>query len=174
MMTHGIADGPRPRPGILDIAPYVPGKSGAEGRRSTSCRRTRSPLGASPAAIAAYRKAADTLELYPDGSAAALREAIAQRYGLEADRIVCGAGSDELLQLIAHAYLVARAMRRSIRNTDFSSIRSPSRRMARRAVVAEERDHSADVDAMLAAVSDRARASSSSPIPTIRPAPICR
>ena len=99
-MTH-----PQPRPGILGIEAYVPGKSGAKGQKVFKLSSNESPLGASPAATAAYRAAADNLELYPDGSAAILREAIAQRYGLAAERIVCGAGSDELLQLLAHAYL---------------------------------------------------------------------
>ena len=57
------------------------------------------------AAIAAYRAAAGELERYPDGSATALREALAGQHGLNAERIVCGAGSDELLSLLAQAYL---------------------------------------------------------------------
>jgi sugar (pentulose or hexulose) kinase len=89
----------------MEIEAYVPGKSGAKGSKVFKLSSNESPLGASPLAVAAYRKAADSLELYPDGSATELREAIAARYGLKADRIVCGAGSDELLQLLAHAYL---------------------------------------------------------------------
>src|SRR4029079_1468035 len=63
------------------------------------------PLGASPAAIAAYAQVADGLEFYPDGSANELLDAIATRYGLKPENIICGAGSDEILQLLAHAYL---------------------------------------------------------------------
>ncbi|MGL4294624.1 MAG: histidinol-phosphate transaminase, partial [Aestuariivirga sp.] len=85
---------PQPRPGILDIAAYVPGKSGAKGKKVHKLSSNESPLGASPAAVAAFRDAAGKLELYPDGSATALREAIAARYGLNPDAIVCGAGSD--------------------------------------------------------------------------------
>ena len=66
-----------------------------------------SPFGASPKARAAYLKAADDLARYPDGDASALRRAIAARHGIEAERIVCGAGSDELLHLLAHLYLEA-------------------------------------------------------------------
>jgi histidinol-phosphate aminotransferase len=94
---------PQPKPGILDIAPYVPGKSGAAGAKVHKLSSNESPLGPSPAARKAYEASANTLELYPDGSASALRDAIARRYGLAADRIVCGAGSDELLQLLAQA-----------------------------------------------------------------------
>src|SRR4029077_3361466 len=63
------------------------------------------PLGPSPRAIAAYRAVADHLQDYPDGSAAPLREAIGRAFGLDPNRIVCGAGSDDLLNLIADAYL---------------------------------------------------------------------
>jgi histidinol-phosphate aminotransferase len=96
---------PAPKAGILDIAPYVPGKSGAKGSKVFKLSSNESPIGASPKAVAAFNNAAEKLALYPDGSATALRDAIAQRYGLSADRIVCGAGSDEILQLLAHAYL---------------------------------------------------------------------
>jgi histidinol-phosphate aminotransferase len=63
------------------------------------------PLGPSPKAVAAFKAAAGELERYPDGAATRLRAAIAARYGLNAARIVCGAGSDELLGLLGHAYL---------------------------------------------------------------------
>jgi len=96
---------PAPRQGILEIAPYVPGKSSAKGGKVYKLSSNESPLGASPDAVKAYLTAAAHVELYPDGSATALREAIASRYGLKAENIVCGAGSDELLQLLAHAYL---------------------------------------------------------------------
>src|SRR5688572_21762164 len=105
-MTGEQTMGPRPRAGILDIAPYVPGKSTAAGGVKTyKLSSNESPLGPSSKAILAYMANAESLHLYPDGSAEALRNAIAERYGLNPDHIVCGAGSDELLQLIAHAYL---------------------------------------------------------------------
>ena len=96
---------PQPKPGILDIAAYVPGKSTAKGPKVHKLSSNESPIGASQKAIEAYKAAAHVLELYPDGSATLLRSAIAGRFGLKAENIVCGAGSDELLQLIAHAYL---------------------------------------------------------------------
>ncbi len=97
---------PEPRPGILDIAPYVPGKSEATGNvRLFKLSSNESALGPSPKAVAAFCEASEALQLYPDGSAARLRQAIADRHGLNRDHIVCGAGSDELLALLAHAYL---------------------------------------------------------------------
>src|SRR5580698_9358550 len=97
---------PRPRAGVLDILAYVPGKSSAPGvARIFKLSSNETPLGPSPRAIEAYKSAADHLEDYPDGSASDLRDAIGRAFGLDPDRIVCGAGSDDLLHLLAHAYL---------------------------------------------------------------------
>jgi len=97
---------PRPGPGVLKISPYVGGKSGADSEGPVyKLSSNETPLGPSPKAIAAFTQAGQHLELYPDGGAFALREAIAARYGLNINRIVCGAGSDEILSLLAQAYL---------------------------------------------------------------------
>jgi len=97
---------PAPRPGILEIDPYVPGESRLqEGIKPIKLSSNETPLGPSPKAVAAFREVAGELERYPDGAAASLRAAIAARYGLNAARIVCGAGSDEILTMLAHAYL---------------------------------------------------------------------
>src|ERR1700683_3086917 len=98
---------PKPRPGVLDIAAYVPGKSSAPGvAKIFKLSSNQTPRGPSPRAIAAYKAAADHLEDYPDGSAIDLRQAIGRAFGLDPDRIICGAGSDDLLHLLAYAYLV--------------------------------------------------------------------
>lgn len=96
--------GPRPRPGILEIKPYVGGKAEIAGQKAAKLSANENPLGASPLAIEAYRSAADSLQLYPDGHATALREAIGRRHNIDPDRIVVGAGSDELLALLIRAY----------------------------------------------------------------------
>jgi histidinol-phosphate aminotransferase len=99
---------PEPRKGVLDIAAYVPGRDkAAPGVKLHKLSSNETPLGASPAALEAYRSLADDLASYPDGSALALRSAIAKRHGLAVDRIVCGNGSDELLSLLAQTYLSA-------------------------------------------------------------------
>lgn len=95
---------PTPKPGILSIAPYVGGKSKAGDKKVIKLSSNESPLGASPKAIEAYKEAAASLHRYPDGGFHSLREAIASAYGLDASRIVCGAGSDELIGLLVHAY----------------------------------------------------------------------
>jgi histidinol-phosphate aminotransferase len=101
-------DAPQPLPGVLTIAPYVPGKSEATGGDKVfKLSSNETPHGPSPRAIEAYRACADHLELYPDGAATELRAAIGRTYGLNPDRILCGAGSDEILNLIARAYIGA-------------------------------------------------------------------
>lgn len=95
----------RPQPGILDIEPYVGGASSVVGKQKVvKLSSNEGALGASPHAIAAYKKAAKNLYRYPDGHANLLREALGKTHGLDPARIVCGAGSDELLTLLCHAY----------------------------------------------------------------------
>ena len=94
--------GPKALPNILEITPYKGGQKLIGAHKLSS---NENPLGCSPAAQAAVVEAAKHLELYPDGSAEALRTAIGAKYGIETDRIVCGAGSDEIFQLLGRAYL---------------------------------------------------------------------
>ncbi len=96
---------PQLRPGIDSIEAYVGGKSKIAGNANPmKLSSNESALGPSPKAVAAYNKAAAAMHRYPDGGAVALREAIGARHGLDADRIICGAGSDEILGLLARAY----------------------------------------------------------------------
>lgn len=155
-MTVQNSPRPQPKPGILEISAYVPGKSGAKGVKVHKLSSNESPIGASAKAIEAHKAAADKLELYPDGGATALREAIANRYGLQADNIVCGAGSDELLQLLAHAYLGPGD---EAIYSEYGFLVYPIAIQSNGAtpVVAPEKDYLADVDAILARVTDRTR-----------------
>ena len=96
---------PVPRPGILDIAAYVGGEAALPGvNRVIRLASNENPLGPSEKAMEAYRALAPELHRYPDGGASALRRAIARTFNLDAARIVCGAGSDELLGLLVRAY----------------------------------------------------------------------
>jgi histidinol-phosphate aminotransferase len=96
---------PTPRPGIMDIRPYIGGESALEGvTRVIKLSSNEGALGPSPKAVEALGAMAGEMHRYPDGSAEDLRQALAARYGLDADRIVCGAGSDELLGMLCRAY----------------------------------------------------------------------
>ena len=78
--------GPVPQPGILEIKAYVPGESSVPGGVTPiKLSSNETPLGPSPKAIAAYKAVADELHRYPDGAAAELRNAIARKYGLNAE-----------------------------------------------------------------------------------------
>ena len=148
---------PVPRPGVLAIEAYVPGKSAAPaGVKLHKLSSNETPLGPSPAAIAAMQETAGHLELYPDGSATKLRQAIAQKYGLDPERIVCGAGSDELLSLLTYAYM-GPGDEGLYSQYGFLVYRIAILAAGGTPVVAPERDCTTDVDALLAAVTDKTR-----------------
>ncbi len=148
---------PQPRPGILDIAPYVPGESKLpSGLAPIKLSSNETPLGPSPKAVAAYRSAAGELERYPDGAGTKLHAAIATRYGLASDRIVCGAGSDELLSLLAHAYL-GPGDEAIFTEHGFLLYRIIILANGATPVVAPETDLRTDVAAILARVSERTK-----------------
>ncbi|RMF07784.1 MAG: aminotransferase class I/II-fold pyridoxal phosphate-dependent enzyme, partial [Alphaproteobacteria bacterium] len=148
---------PVPRPGILEIEAYKPGKSGAGASGPViKLSSNETPLGPSPKAVAAYRASADSLARYPDGSARLLREAIAARHGLDPARIVCGAGSDELLSLLAAAYL-SPGDEAIYTEHGFLVYRIAILANGARPVVAPEKGCRADVDAILERVSERTR-----------------
>lgn len=152
-----LADALRPRPGALAIDPYVPGKSRApDGVKLHKLSSNETPLGPSPKAIEAFRQAAANLEVYPDGTATKLREAIARANGLDAGRIVCGAGSDELLSLLANAY-VGPGDEGLFSEHGFLVYRIAILAAGGVPVVAPETNLTADVDALLARVTERTR-----------------
>ena len=97
--------GPEPRPGVMDIAAYVGGSHEVPGvDRVIVLSANENPLGPGEKAKDAYREGAETLHRYPEGGAEDLRTAIGARFGLDRERIVCGAGSDELISLLIKAY----------------------------------------------------------------------
>lgn len=152
-----VLERPQPRPGVLDIKAYVPGKSDAPGAAKVfKLSSNETPLGASPKAVAAYNDVGRHLEDYPDGASTDLREAIGRAFGLDPDRLVCGAGSDDLLNLLARAYL--KDGDEAI-HTTHGFLVYPIATLGAGAtpVVAPEKDHTADVDAILARVTERTK-----------------
>ena len=148
---------PEPKPGVMDIAAYVPGKDGAPGAKKVyKLSSNETPLGASPAALDAYRGLAEKLEFYPDGAATALREAIAEVHGLNPTNILCSNGSDELLGLLAQTYLTA-GDEGIFTEHGFLVYKIQIMAAGATPVVVKEKDERADVDAILAAVTERTR-----------------
>src|SRR3569833_3076158 len=149
---------PVPNPGILDIAPYTPGKSPKPqpGRKVLKLSANETPFGPSPKAIEAFRHVATHLEDYPEGTSRVLREAIGRAFGLDPNRIICGAGTDEILNLLAHTYL---SQGDEAISTAHGFLVYPIATMANGAkhVVAPETDFTADVDAILARVTPKTK-----------------
>lgn len=172
-------DLPQPKPGVMDIAVYVPGKSKAPaGVKLHKLSSNETPLGAPQSARQAVIDSAEGLERYPDGAASELREAIAETHQLDPARILCGSGSDEILSLIGAAFL--RQNDEVIHSAHgFLMYRIVALTGGATPVSVPERDERADVDAMLAAVTDRTRlvfiANPNNPTGTYLPAAeICR
>ena len=148
---------PLPQPGILDILAYVPGESSLPGGMTPiKLSSNETPLGPSPKAKAAFQTAAMDLERYPDGGATALRKAIGRVYGLDPDRLVCGAGSDELIGLITHAY-VGTGDETLFPEYGFLMYRITTLANGGKPVTAPEQNLRTDVDALLARVTPRTK-----------------
>ena len=154
-MTRQRQNRPCPKEGVLKISPYVQGASDIDGvGEPIKLSSNESSSGPSPAAIEAYTEAASTLNRYPDGSQTALREAIADTYGLKASNIVCGNGSDELIQLVTRAYVGGGDEMLQSENC-FLMCRIHALAQGAEVVVAPERNDRVDVDALLARVTDK-------------------
>lgn len=146
-----------PRPGILDISPYVGGESAAAGHdRAIRLASNENPLGPSARAAAAFATVREDLHRYPDGTAAALRAAIGDAEGLDSARIVCGAGSDELISLLVHAYAgPGDEVLHSAHG--FLMYALAAKASGATPIAAPERDLTADVDAILARAGTKTR-----------------
>ena len=151
-MTH-----PVPKPWIMAIAPYVPGKSKTDsGASAAKLSSNENPLGTSPAADAAFRAASATLSRYPDAAAHDLRQAIATLNDLDPQRIIYGTGSDEVLHLVAGAYAGPGDEVIFVRY-GFAVYEIATRRVGAEPVIAPDKDHATDVDSILACVTERTR-----------------
>ena len=165
---------PAPKPWIMGIAPYVPGRSTTDdGRSVIKLSSNENPLGTSPAARAAFDAAERTLERYPDAGAADLREAIGAAHGLDPARVIYGTGSDEILHLAAGAFAGLDDEIVHVRY-GFAVYEIAARRVGAVPVVAPDTDYATDVDAILACITDRTRvvfvANPNNPTGTFTPA----
>jgi histidinol-phosphate aminotransferase len=157
MTSQTVAIRPIPKPGIMDIDPYIPGKETAHGvAKVYKLSSNETPLGASPAAIAAFAETAGKLAIYPDGQAHALKAAIAEVNGLNPANILCGNGSDELLGLLCQTYL-SPGDEAIFSEHGFMVYKIYIMAQGATPVVAKETNETANVDAILAAVSPRTK-----------------
>ena len=150
-------DRPQPNPGVMDISAYVPGREHAPGvAKVYKLSSNETPLGASAAAIEAVRKVLERAEIYPDGQSLALREAIGAAHGLNPANILCTNGSDEALGLLAQTYLGA-GDEGVFTEHGFLVYRIYIQAAGAVPVVVKEKGERADVDAILAAVTEKTR-----------------
>lgn len=147
---------PTPKPWIAQIHAYVPGKSkSASGKPLVKLSANENPLGASPAALAALAEPHNPAD-YPDPDARALREAIARVHGLDADRIVCGTGSGELLHSAVQA-LAGPGDEVLFSRYSFSLYPLLAQKVGATPVLAADDHYAASVDNLLAAITTRTR-----------------
>ena len=154
-MTDTLA--PTPKPGILDIAPYVGGKSSIAGvAEPMKLSSNENALGAGEKAREAYTAALKNIHIYPDGRATKLRNAVAEHHGLEADRLIFGNGSDEVFALLNQTYLTA-GDNIVCGQYGFLAYQISAKACEANVKQAPEPDYRCDVDALLAEVDDRTR-----------------
>jgi histidinol-phosphate aminotransferase len=146
-----------PRPSILQIEPYVGGESKVPGvNRVIKLSSNEGAFGPPPGAVAAIMESAKDAHRYPDGGATAIREAIGARFGLDPARIVCGNGSDELLAMLILAY-GGEGTELIMSAHGFMMYDLTGRWAGCRVIKVPERNLTADVDGLLAAVGPRTR-----------------
>ncbi len=147
---------PQAKEGVLRVTPYAGSEAKAEGGQLINISSNESAFGASARAANAYAEAVANLRRYPEIDARSLRQALAAHYGLEAERIICGTGSDQIIDLIALAYAgVGDEVVYSAHGFQMYPIAAHA--VGAMPVAAPETDLTADVDALLGAVNERTR-----------------
>jgi histidinol-phosphate aminotransferase len=156
-IDRATAERPVPKPGILGIHAYVPGKAKADGiAQPVKLSANENALGSSPKAQAAYAEAASKLHLYPDPTAGIVRAAIAERFRLEPERLIFGCGSDEVFQLLNQVYLEP-GDNMVQGEYGFAAFAIGARAAGAEVKLAKEPGYRIDVDELLAAVDERTR-----------------
>lgn len=147
----------KPQPGIMDIALYQGGKSHVAGQENVvKLSSNENPLGPSEAAIKAFQRTAFELHRYPSSDHGPLRQAIGEVLDLDPQRIICGAGSDEILAFLCQAYAGPKT---EVVFTEhgFGMYRINALAAGATPVEVAERERVTDVDALLAACTDKTR-----------------
>lgn len=152
-----MTNAPQPQPGILEIAPYKGGSSGEPGQANVvKLSSNENPWGPPDSAREAMARVLHEVHRYPSGDHAGLRAAISEVTGLNADQIICGNGSGEVLGLLSQVYA---GVGDEVIFTEhgFSMYPIYARMVGATPVVIPEHERVIDVDAILAAVTDRTR-----------------
>lgn len=156
-LTPALADAPRPHPRMRTLSPYKQGKAEIPGREEViKLSSNENPFGPSEATLAAFHHAALTLHRYPDGSQSRLRQAIARVHGIEADRIVCGNGSEELIGLLVRSFL-GKGDEFLLPEHHFLMCPIYGKAQEATIVIAPEKNHTVDVDSLLQHITPKTR-----------------
>jgi histidinol-phosphate aminotransferase len=152
-----MTDRPEPLPQLAGVKAYVPGEAPRNtGGRTFKLASNENPLGASPRARQVYADLASRLELYPDGAGRELKAALARKHGLDPARLVLGAGSDDIFLMLGRAYLGPGD--ESINTVHgFAIYAIIAQQQGAKVIEVAERNFTADVDAILAAVTPGTR-----------------
>mgnify|MGYP002780319651 FL=1 len=162
------------KPWIAAMHAYVPGKAKADGAPVVAkLSSNENPWGPSPAAVAAMQAVLADGHRYPDPAATALRAALGAKYGVDPAHIICGTGSDEILHMIASVFAGPGDEIIHVRH-GFAVYEGATRRVGATPVVVPDVDYTADIDAILAAVTPATRivylANPNNPTGTLLPA----
>ncbi len=164
----------RPKTGILDIALYQGGKAAIAGRSdAVKLSSNENPFGPGERAVEAYRRAGHSLHRYPSSNHASLRAALGDVHALDPDRIICGAGSDEIIAFLCQAY-ATRGDEVLFSEHGFLMYRISALAAGATPIAAPERERTTSVDALIAAMTERTRlvfvANPNNPTGTMLPA----
>ena len=147
---------PKARPGVLQITPYAGSEVGAGGANRIVISSNESAFGPSWRAMEAYSASSEEMHRYPEIDARSLRQALADKHGLEVERIICGCGSDQLIDLLALAY-AGPGDETVYSEHGFTMYPIATRGVGATPVAALETALTADVDAILDCINERTR-----------------
>ncbi|MFT5703492.1 MAG: histidinol-phosphate aminotransferase [Rickettsiales bacterium] len=141
---------------ILEIDPYRPGKSKAGNNKVIKLSSNENALGSSPEATKAYLEHSKKTFRYSDGGCGDLRKALAEKYKIDADKIVCGAGSDEIIALLTHAFC---DIGDEVLYSQYGFLMYPisAKKVGAKSVIAKETDLTANVDNFLAEITNKTK-----------------
>jgi histidinol-phosphate aminotransferase len=150
---------------LLDLVPYEPGKPvedvarelGLEAASIIKLASNENPLGPSPLAMAAMHQAIETSHFYPDGGGFHLRNAIAEKFGLSRENVVLGNGSNEIIELLFHAFTRPGIHEIVTARHAFAVYTLMAQLFGVRALVVDDVNFTPDLPAMLRAVTPQTR-----------------
>lgn len=140
---------------VVEIKDYIPGKTPTE-PGIIKLASNENPFGPSPKAIEAIAKAAKDLQIYPDQKSIVLREALATKLGVKDDCLICGNGSDDIMQILGSTYLNPGDEVIISRNT-FSLYELITRIFDGKMVFVDLKDYALDLDAIAKAITKKTK-----------------